>query len=369
MVGPLHGVKVVEVGGIGPTPYCGMILSDMGADVVAIRRPGKVDDVWAIPPRFDFLNRGKRFVEANLADPEQRQAVLDLIATADVLVEGFRPGVMERLGLDPDTCLATNPRLIFARITGWGQTGPLSRVAGHDLNYIALTGALDSIGPAGQPPTIPLNLVGDFAGGTLFAASGILAALYAASRTGFGQVVDCAMVDGVAHMMAVFHGQAQAGMWTEERGANMVDGGAPFYAVYETKDGRYVTLAAAEPQFYARFLELTGLAAEDLPAQYDRSGWARLRQRFADLFMTRTQAEWCGLLEGSETCFAPVLSLSESIRHPHIADRGVFADIDGVVQPMAAPRFSRSPSPLPGPTPEAILPLDLVLSEWRSSQP
>lgn len=365
-MGPLTDVKVVEVGGIGPAPYCGMILADMGADVVAIRRPGKADDVWAIPSRFDFLNRGKRLAEANLADPVQKRTVLDLIASADVLVEGFRPGVMERLGLGPDICLAENLRLVFARITGWGQTGPLSRVAGHDLNYIALTGALDSIGPAGQPPAVPLNLVGDFAGGTLFAVSGILAALHQSVRTGAGQIVDCAMVDGVAHMMAIFHGQVQAGMWKEERGANMIDGGAPFYAVYTTADGRHVTLAAAEPQFYARFLELAGLAGEDLPGQYDRDGWGRLRNRFAALFASRTQAEWCDLLEGTETCFAPVLSMSESIRHSHIADRGVFLAIDGVIQPKAAPRFSRSPDAAPNPIPDTVLALDEILGHWRS---
>lgn len=364
---PLEGVRVLEAGGIGPTPYGGMILADMGADVVALQRPGAENDLWAIPPRFDFLNRGKRKVEANLADPRQRQAVQELSQSADILIEGFRPGVMERLGLGPDVCMAANPRLVYARLTGWGQAGPLSQAAGHDLNYIALAGALGSFGAEGQPPPIPLNLVGDFAGGTLFAINGILAALYVTARTGAGQVLDCAMVDGVAHLMAVFHGQAQAGLWREERGTNIVDGGAPFYGVYRTSDGHYVTLAAAEPQFYREFLEKTGLAEEDLPPQYDLSGWDRLRTRFARLFETRTRAEWCELLEGTDTCFSPVLSMSESTRHPHMKARGVFADVDGVAQPVAAPRFSRSPNPKPKPLPLGNSTLEDVQASWRDT--
>lgn len=366
---PLKGVRVLEAGGIGPAPYAGMILADMGADVVAIRRPATADDVWETPQRFDLLSRGKRKVEANFADPEQRQAVVELARSSDILIEGFRPGVMERLGLGPDVCLAANPRLVYARITGWGQSGPLSQAAGHDLNYIALAGALGSIGKEGEPPAVPLNLIGDFAGGTLFAVSGILAALYDAARTDVGQVLDCAMVDGVAHLMAVFHGQAQAGTWRQERGTNIVDGGAPFYDVYETGDGKYVSLAAAEPRFYTEFLQKTGLSEGQLPDQYDRSGWDRLRERFAALFRTRTRAEWCDLLEGSNACFAPVLSLAESTRHPHLSARGTFADVDGVLQPVAAPRFSRASDAEPNPLPIGSATLEDVLSQWRTVRP
>lgn len=365
---PLEGVRVLEAGGIGPAPYAGMILADMGADVVAVRRPAGADDVWDIPPRFDLLNRGKRKVEANLAVPEQRQAVLDLVRSSDILIEGFRPGAMERLGLGPDVCLAANPQLVYARITGWGQSGPLSQAAGHDLNYIALSGALGSMGAEGQVPPVPLNLVGDFAGGTLFAVSGILAALYDATRTGEGQVLDCAMVDGAAHLMAVFHGQVQAGMWREERGTNIIDGGAPFYDVYATSDGKYVSLAAAEPRFYEAFLRKTGLSQENLPPQYDRSGWERLRERFTRLFGSRTRDEWCDLLEGSDACFAPVLSMSESFGHPHLEARGTFAEVGGVTQPVAAPRFSRSQAAAPNPLPTASLPIADVLDGWASAR-
>lgn len=367
-LGPLNGVKVLEVGGIGPAPYSGMILADMGADVIAIRRPGSADQIWNIPPRFDLLSRGKRSVEVDLADPQQRSVVLELIKSADILVEGFRPGVMERRQLDPDTCFAANPSLVYSRITGWGQSGPLNKAAGHDLNYIALAGALGSTGQKGQPPSIPLNLIGDFAGGSLFAVSGMLAALHYAARTGVGQVVDSAMIDGVAHMLAVFHGQAQAGMWREERGTNLIDGGAPFYNVYTTKDDQYVTLAAAEPQFYREFLERTGLAVEDLPEQYNREGWAYLHQRFTQLFLTRTRAEWCELLEGTDTCFAPVLTMSESARHPHLMTRGVFAEADGVIQPVAAPRFSRNPDPVPNALPQSSITLQDALESWQNSQ-
>lgn len=366
-MGPLEGVNVLEVGGIGPAPYATMILADLGASVIAIRRPGWAEQIWNIPPRFDLLNRGKQIVEADLTDSDQRQAVQQLCNSADILVEGFRPGVMERLGFGPNVCLRDNPRLVYCRITGWGQSGPLSQAAGHDLNYIALSGALGMMGAQGSPPPIPLNLIGDFAGGSLFAVSGILAALHRAARTGAGQVIDSAMVDGVAHMLAIYHGQVQAGMWREQRGVNILDGGAPFYGVYETADGNHVTLAAAEPQFYREFLERTELVAEDLPQQFDRSGWGRLRERFTALFRTRTRSEWCALLEGTNVCFAPVLDLMESTRDPHLSEREVFAEVDGVVQPRAAPRFSETSCSEPNPLPLTHVTLDAALARWTVS--
>lgn len=363
-MGPLAGTKIVEMAGIGPGPFCAMLLADMGADVIRIERPGEVDRGVNIPIRFDLLNRGKRSIALDLKTPEGRAAALRLIAMADGLVEGFRPGVMEALGLGPEVCLAANPRLAYGRMTGWGQDGPLARSAGHDLTYIALTGALDAIGRRGEPPTIPQNLLGDFGGGALYLAMGLLAAMLQARSGGPGQVVDAAIVDGTASLMTMLLGLRQMGGWTGGRGENILDGGAPFYDVYETLDGCYVALAPLEARFYAIFLDKVGLAGEPLPPQGDAAGWAALRERFTALFRTRTRADWCALLEGSDACFGPVLDLDEAAAHPHMAARGVFVTIDGVTQPAPAPRFGATPSAIAGPPPVRGADGAAVLADW-----
>ncbi|RMF21023.1 MAG: CoA transferase [Deltaproteobacteria bacterium] len=341
-MGPLSGIKIVELPAIGPVPYAGMLLADLGADVVRLDRidPGPFGE-WS-DPRFDVLSRGRRSIRVNLKDPRGRDVALRLIERADALIEGWRPGVAERLGLGPDECLGRNPRLVYGRMTGWGQQGPLAQAAGHDIDYIALTGALHAIGKRGEGPTVPLNLIGDFGGGALFLVVGILSALLEARSSGRGQVVDAAMVDGAASLMTVFYGALASGFWRDERGVNMLDGGAPFYGVYRTKDDRWIAVGAIEPQFYAELIERLGLAGEDLPAQLDVSEWPRLRERFAEVFATKTREEWCEILEGTDACFAPVLGLTEAPDHPHMRERHTFVDIDGVRQPGPAPRFSRS---------------------------
>ncbi|MBX3539401.1 MAG: CoA transferase [Chelatococcus sp.] len=363
-VEPLTGTKIVEMAGIGPAPFCGMLLADLGADVICVQRPNHADSEWNIPERYDLLNRNKRLVTVDLKSSKGVEAALELVEAADVLVEGYRPGVMEKLGLAPDICLSRNRRLVYARMTGWGQTGPLSQSAGHDLNYIAITGALGAIGSRNGPPAIPLNLVGDFGGGSLYLAMGVLAAVIEAQRSGKGQVIDAAMIDGVASLMAAFHGQLQAGLWNDERGSNLLDGGAPYYGVYETKDGLYVSIAAIETKFYREFLERAGLINEDLPAQTDRAGWDVLRARFTRLFLSRTRDEWCDLLEGTDCCFAPVLSLSESPLHRQNVARDVFAKVGGVLNPAPAPRFSRTPGKLRS-MPGARSEIGAVLAEWN----
>jgi alpha-methylacyl-CoA racemase len=350
--------------GIGPGPFCGMLLADLGADVVRIDRLGATDLGVPFPERFDLLNRNKRSVAIDLKSEAGRRTALGLVGRAEILIEGFRPGVMERLGLGPDACAAVNPRLVYGRMTGWGQEGPLSRAAGHDLNYIALTGALHAIGRPGEKPTIPLNLLGDFGGGALYLAMGVLAALVEARASGRGQVVDAAIVDGVASLTTMLLAMRQMGAWSGGRGENLLDGGAPFYDVYETKDARYVTVAAIEGKFYRELLDRLGLAAEPLPDQHDRRGWNALRERLAALFRTRTRAEWTSLLEGTDACFAPVLDAEECAGHPHMSARGVFVEVEGVVQPAPAPRFSRTPGTLRRPPPRPGADTKDTLADW-----
>ncbi len=347
-MGPLHGLKVIELAGIGPGPMAAMLLADMGATVLRVDRKEPPGLGVPRPQRFDLLLRNRRSVPLDLKNPQAVEMVLDMVAGADILVEGFRPGVAERLGLGPEACLARNPRLVYGRITGWGQDGPLAQDVGHDLNYIALTGALHAIGRAGQPPTPPINLVGDFGGGSLYLVAGVLAALHEARVSGKGQVVDAAMVDGVASLMTQPHGTFAAGMMNNERGTNITDSGAPFYEVYECADGRWISLAPVETKFYAAALRVLGLP-ELLAGQWDRAAWPQAKARIAEVVRARTQAQWSEAFEGVEACFAPVLTLDEAPRHPHLQARGTYGEIDGVTQPMPAPRFSRTPSPTPRP--------------------
>ncbi|MFY7854563.1 MAG: CaiB/BaiF CoA transferase family protein [Rubrivivax sp.] len=349
--GPLQGLQVIELAAIGPVPMCGMLLADLGADVIRIDRLEDSGLGLAVPPRFDVHARGRRSASIDLKQPAGREAVLRLVQQADVLLEGFRPGVVERLGLGPDLCLALQPRLVYGRMTGFGQTGPLASAAGHDLNYIALTGALDAIGPAGGAPLPPLNLVGDYGGGALYLAFGVMAALYERQTSGRGQVVDAAMVDGAASLASIFWGLQAAGQWREARGTNLLDGGAPFYATYETADGRWVALAALEPKFFAVLAAKLELPEVFVKRQYDRSQWPAMRDAMATAVRRRTRDAWCELLEGSEACFAPVLSLAEAPQHRHAQARGAFVTVEGVTQPAAAPRFDRTPASSPRPAP------------------
>jgi alpha-methylacyl-CoA racemase len=363
-VGPLSGIKILEIQGIGPGPFCAMMLSDMGAEVLRIDRAQNVHGEDPDKPSLDFLARGRRSIGVDLKHPDGVEAVLRLVEKADALLEGFRPGVMERLGLGPDACLERNPRLVYGRMTGWGQEGPLSQAAGHDINYIALAGALDSIGRQGEPPLAPLNLVGDFGGGGLILAYGIVCALVERATSGRGQVVDAAMVDGAAALMTIFHGAQQSGWWKDERGTNLLDTGAHFYEVYETKDGKYVSLGSIEPQFYAELIEKTGLAGEELPNQMDRSGWAEMKERFREIFRQKTRDEWCEIMEGSDVCFAPVLSMTECQQHPHIRARNTFVEVAGAPHPGPAPRFSRTRVEVQGPPPHPGQHTDEALVDW-----
>ncbi|MGW0705436.1 CaiB/BaiF CoA transferase family protein [Streptomyces sp. NPDC002643] len=335
--GPLAGVRVVELAGIGPGPFAAMLLGDLGADVVRVDRPGGAG--LAVNPLYDVTNRNKRSVIVDLKSPEGPDLVLDLVERADVLIEGYRPGVAERLGVGPETCHARNPGLVYGRMTGWGQQGPLAPRAGHDIAYIALTGTLGMIGTPGTPPPAPANLLGDYAGGSLYLVVGVLAALHHARATGAGQVVDAAIVDGTAHLSTMIHGMLAAGGWQDRRAANLLDGGCPFYGTYETADGRYVAVGALEQQFYAEFIELLGIK-DRAPARKDTAAWAELRETVAARFRTRTRDEWTAVFEGSDACVAPVLSLREAPHHPHLAARGTFTDFGGITQPAPAPRFS-----------------------------
>jgi alpha-methylacyl-CoA racemase len=363
-MGPLTGLRIVEIAGIGPGPYCAMLLADMGAEVLRVERPAKLSGGDA---RFDLLSRGRRCVAIDLKQRAGVEAVLRLVERADGLTEGFRPGVMERLGLGPDECLARNPRLVYGRMTGFGQSGPLAQAAGHDINYISLAGALDPIGRKGAPPTPPLNLVGDFGGGGLLLAFGMTCALLERTRSGKGQVVDAAMVDGAAALMTVFHGAQQSGFWSEERGTNLLDTGSHFYDAYETSDGKFVSIGAIEPQFYAELLKRIGLDADSLPAQLDRARWPEAKETLRRLFKTKTRAEWCALLEGSDACFAPVLSMSEARKHPHNVAREAFVEIAGVSQPRPAPRFSRTDSEVQRPPARVGEHTDEALRDWGFS--
>jgi len=343
-MGTLSGYKVVEFAGIGPAPMCAMMLSDMGADVLRIDRAEDAGLGISTAAKFNFLGRGRRSVAIDLKRPEGTEVALRLIAKADALIEGFRPGVMERLGLGPEVCTARNPRLIYGRMTGWGQDGPLALAAGHDINYIALTGALHAIGRKGESPVPPLNLIGDFGGGALYLALGVVAGLLEAQKSGKGQVVDAAMVDGAASLMTAIYGLRASGIWSDKRGENILDTGAHYYDVYETSDGKHVAIGSIEAKFYAELLRLTGLQGQELPSQNDRSAWPKLKERIAAIFRTKTRDEWCKIMEGSEVCFAPVLSMTEAPNHPHNRHRGTFVEHDGVVQPGPAPRFERTPS-------------------------
>jgi crotonobetainyl-CoA:carnitine CoA-transferase CaiB-like acyl-CoA transferase len=340
-MGPLKGVKVIELAGIGPGPMCAMLLADLGATVLRIDRPGAEDLNLNRPLKYNLLLRSRETLSVDLKQPAGLELVMRLIEKADVLTEGFRPGVTERLGLGPDDCFKRNRKLVYGRMTGWGQDGPLSQAAGHDLNYIALTGALHAIGPRGGAPIPPLNLVADFGGGALYLALGIVAALLEARQSGQGQVVDATMLDGVASLMTAFTGMLASGVTDTRRGSNVLDGGAYFYQVYECADGEYVSLAPIEGKFHAELLQRLGLDAAEF-AQFDRAGWPAARQRLAAVFRTKTRAEWCALLEGTDVCFAPVLSLPEAVAHPHNVARGTFVDVDGVMQSGPAPRFSRT---------------------------
>ncbi|MDQ6698394.1 MAG: CoA transferase [Actinomycetota bacterium] len=363
-MGPLAGVKILEVAGIGPGPFCAMLLADLGAEVVRIDRAQNVRGGDPSTPPADVLNRGRRSIGVDLKQADGVATVLDLVEQADALLEGFRPGVMERLGLGPDVCLARNPKLVYGRMTGWGQDGPYAHTAGHDINYIALAGALEPIGRRGEAPVPPLNLVGDFGGGGMLLALGISAALVEAGRSGKGQVVDAAMVDGSAVLTTMFHAFRAMGIWEDARGSNLLDTGAHFYDVYETADGRYVSIGSIEPQFYDELLKHTGLAGEDLPWQHDKVHWPALKERMAEIFRRKTRDEWCEIMEGTDVCFAPVLSLAEAPQHPHNVHRGTFTELHGVVQPSPAPRFSRTPSEIQGPPAHAGQHTDEVLSAW-----
>jgi alpha-methylacyl-CoA racemase len=355
MSGPLTGIRVVEIGGIGPGPFCAMLLADLGADVLRVDR---VVGGGLVGPSEDhateLLNRGRRSIAVDLKHPEGPEVVLRLVEQADALMEGFRPGVAERLGIGPHDCLARNPRLVYGRMTGYGQDGPMAQAVGHDLNYIAQSGALSMIGRRDQPPTPPLSLIGDFGGGGMVLALGIAAALVERERSGAGQVIDAAMVEGAALLATPFYGYVQTGAWSTERGTNIVDSGAPFYDVYETADGRWLSVAAMEPRFYAALLELLGLDADELPDQHDHDSWPAMKERFAAVIATRTRDDWCAAAEGVEACVAPVLGVEEVEDDPHLAARNAFVRHNGLLQPAPAPRFSRTPTalslrpPLPG---------------------
>lgn len=344
--GPLQGLRIIEMVGIGPCPFAAMMLADMGADVIRIDRkpdPQAPNPYPTLGTKYDVMARGRRSLSLDLKSPRARQLLLDLVGKADALVEGFRPGVMERLGLGPDVCHDRNPKLVYGRVTGWGQAGPLAQAAGHDLNYVALSGMLHAMGDADRPPAPPLNLVGDFGGGGMMLAFGVVCAMLEARRSGRGQVVDAAMTDGAALLGAMTYGLHAHGTWSTARGANLLDGGAPFYATYACADGRFIAVGAIEPQFYARLLALTGASDPAFARQWDQDDWPALKARFAALFATRTRDAWCALLEGTDACFAPVLDMDEAPHHPHNAARKTFVDVDGVTQPAPAPRFSRTP--------------------------
>jgi alpha-methylacyl-CoA racemase len=335
--GPLAGFRIVEFAGIGPGPFACMMLADMGAEVVTLDRVGASKNLKSV------AGRGRKVVELDLKDKAATAQVLDLLGHADALIEGFRPGVMERLGFGPEVVRARNPRLVYGRMTGWGQQGPLAQAAGHDINYISVTGALAAIGPS-EKPVPPLNLVGDFGGGALYLVVGVLAALLEAKQSGKGQVVDAAMCDGAASLMSMFFDMTAAGRWTEQRAANFLDGGAHFYGVYECACGRFISIGSIEPQFYALLRQHAGLTDDDFDHQMDRKAWPALKQKLAGIFRTKTRDEWCGIMEGTDVCFAPILTMSEAPDHPHLAARQTFVTRHGLTQPAPAPRFSRTPS-------------------------
>ena len=366
--GPLYGLRVVEFAGIGPGPFCGMLLADMGADVLRVDRAQAVELGMGTDPKFDVLGRGKRSIALDLKSAGHVRAARELVDRSDAVIEGFRPGVLERLGLGPAECLQRNPKLVFGRVTGWGQDGPLAKTAGHDINYIALTGALHAIGRKGEAPVPPLALVGDFGGGAMFLAFGVVCALLEAQRSGKGQVVDAAIVDGAALLMAPVFARHAAGSWIDERGSNALDGGAPWYDTYETADGAYVSIGPIEQRFYDDMLARMGLAAAaGLPDRHDRAGWPALRAILADCFRRRTRAEWIQVFEGSDACFAPVLSLADAPAHPHHQARGTFTHEHGYPEPLPAPRLSRTPAKTLRPAPRPGEGGAAALAEWQFS--
>ncbi|KAA9153189.1 CoA transferase [Amycolatopsis acidicola] len=364
MPGPLQGLRVVELAGIGPGPHAAMVLADLGADVVRVERPAKGLDPTGERP--DHLLRNRRSVAADLKSAEGLALVKRLVAKADVLLEGYRPGVAERLGLGPDACHELNPGLVFGRMTGWGQEGPRAPRAGHDINYISLTGALHAIGRVDERPVPPLNLVGDFGGGSMFLVAGVLAALWERQSSGRGQVVDAAMVDGasvLSQMMWAFRG---AGTWSDTRGVNLLDGGAPYYDTYTCADGRYIAVGCLESQFYAEFLKGLGLDGEELPPQTDPKGWPTLRARFTEVIVSKTRDEWAEIFAGTDACVTPVLTFAEAQSDEHLAERGTLVEIDGVAQAAPAPRFSRTPAAKPAPPRETGADTEAVLSDWEA---
>ncbi len=363
-MGPLTGTTVIELAGIGPGPFCAMMLADMGADVIRIDRSGAVTGGDPASPPLDTLTRNRRSIGVDLKNPDGVEVVLKLVERADAIIEGFRPGVTERMGLGPADCQARNPRIVYGRMTGWGQEGPYALAAGHDINYIALAGALEPIGRRGEAPLPPLNLVGDFGGGGMYLAFGVVCAMFEAQRSGVGQVVDAAMVDGAASLMNMFWAMKASGFWQDERGTNLLDTGAHFYDVYECADGKYISLGSIEPQFYAELLRLSGLGEQpDLPPQMDRDQWPAMKERVAALFATKTRDEWSAIMEHSDVCFAPVLSMDEATRHPHNVERGTFVDAFGLMQAAPAPRFSRTKPEMTRPAPHPGQHTDDVLSE------
>jgi alpha-methylacyl-CoA racemase len=367
-MGPLQGFKIIEIAGIGPSQFCGMLLADMGAEILRIDKPRQAADSLTVPAKFNLMNRSRRTIMIDLKKSDGVELVLALCRSADAFFEGFRPGVIERIGLGPDDCMRQNKSLVYGRMTGWGQDGPLAQVAGHDGNYIALVGALAAIGENKSLPAIPLNLIGDFGAGGAYLAIGILAALLEASRSGTGQVVDAAMTDGTASLMTLFFGLHAAGMWKEERGANFLDGAAPFYRTYETKDREAVVVCALEGRFFSELLKVLSIEDIDLDSQYDRNSWPAQAARIEAAFMTRTREEWCELFDGTDACFAPVLSMSEAVEHKHNKERETFVEVDGIVQPAPAPRFSRSNSQIRNPPLASGKPDSGLLREWGVGQ-
>ncbi len=359
-MGPLEGIKVLEIASIGPGPFCSMMLSDLGAQVIRIDRK---ELVGTGDSRIS-LNRGRKSLALDLKQPEAIETVLRMVETADMLVEGFRPGVMERLGLGPETCLSRNPRLIFGRMTGWGQTGPMAQAAGHDINYISLAGALHAMGHEDRAPTPPLNLVGDFGGGAMYLLAGLLAAYIEAQKSGQGQVVDAAMTDGTASLLTAFFGLRALGRWTDQRASNYLDGGAHYYGCYTCSDGKFISIGSIEPKFYALLLDKLDIEDDEFQAQNERDCWSTLRGKLETLFLTRTRDDWCAILENTDVCFAPVLSMAEAPGHPHNIARKTFVEVDGVTQPAPAPRFSRTQGEIQGPAARVGEHSEEVLKEW-----
>ena len=360
-MGPLTGIRVVEMAGIGPGPFTAMMLSDLGAEVIRVDRLSHK----GTGHRANVLNRGRKSIAVDLKNPRGVETTLRLIEQADVVLEGFRPGVMERLGLGPEECLSVNPRLIFGRMTGWGQTGPLSQAAGHDINYISIAGALGAMGYADRPPAPPLNLVGDFGGGAMYLLTGILAALVERATSGQGQIIDAAMTDGTASLLSPFFGLMAMNMWTTDRFSNRLDGGAFYYGSYECCDGKYISIGSLEPQFYALLLEKAEITDPEFQEQLDEAAWPAKREKLNQLFKTRTRQQWCDIMEGTDVCFAPVLDLKEAPTHPHNIDRKTFVELEGVVQPAPAPRFSRTQGEIQGPAAMAGEHTREVLSAWN----